>query len=156
MSWKCFHCGDTFRSERAARLHFGPPDEERRPACQIKASEGGLLEALRRAESDAADAWGAVHAESAEGIKAYQANLSRHHAALISAEEAGYERGLADHARSIAILRRALAWHGDPQRLATTREEWQQEIDEAIRWVRDNPEPDGRPSFPSWAEPAAG
>jgi hypothetical protein len=52
--------------------------------------------------------------------------------------------------KTIAILRRALAWHGDPQRMATTREEWQQEVDAAIVWVKENPEPD-RPSFSSWA-----
>lgn len=51
-----------------------------------------------------------------------------------------------DTARTIEILRRALAWHGDPQRMATTREEWQQEIDAAIAWVKANPE-EGRPSF---------
>jgi len=53
-----------------------------------------------------------------------------------------------DTARTIEILRRALAWHGDPQRMATTREEWQQEIDAAIAWVKANPE-EGRPSFSS-------
>lgn len=52
--------------------------------------------------------------------------------------------------RQTEILRRALAWHGDPQRMATTREEWQQVIDEAIVWVKANPEPD-RPSFSSFA-----
>lgn len=51
-------------------------------------------------------------------------------------------------AKTIEILRRALAWHGDMQRMATTREEWQQTIDEAIVWVKANPEP-GRVSFSS-------
>ncbi|MCW2763403.1 MAG: hypothetical protein JWR85_3604 [Marmoricola sp.] len=51
--------------------------------------------------------------------------------------------------RTIEILRRALAWHGDPQRMATTREDWQQEIDAAIVWVRENPEP-GYASFSSF------
>ena len=50
--------------------------------------------------------------------------------------------------REIEILRRALAWHGDPQRMATTREDWQQTIDAAIVWVKANPE-DGYASFPS-------
>lgn len=59
----------------------------------------------------------------------------------------------ADAQRTIEILRRALAWHGDPQRMATTREEWQQEIDAAIHWVKANPEPD-RPSFSSFANAA--
>ncbi|MCA1199174.1 hypothetical protein K9B35_14445 [Sphingomonas sp. R647] len=52
-------------------------------------------------------------------------------------------------ARQIEILRRALAWHGDALRMATTREEWQQEIDAALVWVRQNPE-EGYPSFPSF------
>ncbi len=55
-----------------------------------------------------------------------------------------------DAKRTIEILSRALAWHGDPQRMATTREEWQQTIDTAIAWVKTNPEP-GRVSFSTWA-----
>lgn len=51
--------------------------------------------------------------------------------------------------RSIEMLRRALCWHGDLQRMATTREEWQQEIDAAIIWVKANPEPE-QPSFPTF------
>jgi hypothetical protein len=54
-----------------------------------------------------------------------------------------------DDRRKIEILSRALAWHGDPARMATTREEWQQTIDDALVWVRANPEP-GRPSFSSF------
>lgn len=59
-------------------------------------------------------------------------------------------QGGGECARTIEILRRALAWHGDPARMATTREEWQQEVDAAIVWVNANPEPD-RPSFSSLA-----
>lgn len=57
---------------------------------------------------------------------------------------------IGEQARTIEILRRALAWHGDRQRMATTREEWQQEIDAAILWVKQNPE-DGYASFPTLA-----
>jgi NTP pyrophosphatase (non-canonical NTP hydrolase) len=60
------------------------------------------------------------------------------------------EDRLREAERTIETLRRALAWHGDPQRMATTREEWQQDIDAAIAWVKANPEP-GRPSFPTLA-----
>ena len=67
--WRCFHCDETFATEHAARLHFGA-DESASPACQIKGSEGGLLEALRHAEKDAADAWFAIHNESADASKA--------------------------------------------------------------------------------------
>jgi len=31
--WTCFHCGETFQTERGARLHFGTTDDDR-PACQ--------------------------------------------------------------------------------------------------------------------------
>jgi len=51
--------------------------------------------------------------------------------------------------RTIEILSRALAWHGDLIRMATTREDWQQTIDTAISWVKANPE-NGRPSFPTY------
>lgn len=53
----------------------------------------------------------------------------------------------------IETLRRALAWHGDWSRMATTREDWQQEIDEGLAWVQNNPEP-GHPIRPSLAEAA--
>lgn len=150
LPWRCFHCGDVLRDERAARTHFGA-DEGRTPACQIKASEGGLVQALREAEDEVERVHTQLHAESADGLRALQNNLGRHRTALVAMEETGYERGLADQAHTVAILRRALAWHGDPQRMATTREEWQQEIDEAIRWVKDNPE-EGRPSFPTFVQ----
>lgn len=148
--WTCFFCDETFTSEADARLHFGA-DEECSPACQIKASEKGLLGVLRDTEEALFSATCALHDEGAEGLKAWHAAGVRHEQGLRAAEEAGYGRGLADRERQLAILRRALAWHGDPTRMATTREDWQQEIDEALRWVRDNPEA-GRPSFPSFSQ----
>lgn len=147
--WVCFHCSASFVDPYQARMHFGAT-EDAKPACAIKGSEGGLVRALREAEEVALDAIARVHAESADGINAWRNAQSRNRQAVVSAEEAGYERGLADQARTVEILRRALAWHGDPVRMATTREEWQQEVDEAIRWVRDNPE-EGGSSFSSYA-----
>lgn len=148
--WRCFHCDDVFHNVAQAAAHFGTR-EDQTPACQIKGSEGGLVRALREAEDECERVHTQLHAETADGLRALQNNLGRHRTALVAMEETGYERGLADQAHTVAILRRALAWHGDPQRLATTREEWQQEVDEAIRWVKDNPE-EGRPSFPSFAD----
>lgn len=60
----------------------------------------------------------------------------------------------ADQSRTIEILRRALAWHGDWQRMATTREDWQREVDEALCWVQENPE-EGRLIRPTLAASAA-
>lgn len=150
ISWRCFHCGDVFTSTTSAAAHFGR-GEDRTPACQIKGSEGGLLRALREAEDEVERLHNQLHGESADGLMAMRANLGRHRVALMAMEETGYERGLRDQSKAVETLRRALAWHGDPARLATTREEWQQEIDEAIRWVKDNPE-EGRPSFSSWSD----
>lgn len=94
--WRCFHCDEHFTDERCARAHFGA-DESAKPACQIKAgAEGGLVEALREAEAAAAEAWGALHSESSDFAKAYHGQTARHAQQLRRAEEAGYERGLAD------------------------------------------------------------
>lgn len=94
--WRCFHCGDVFTDEGSASLHFGR-DEDSEPACVIKAgAEQGLLGALREAEDAAADARHAIADETTDSAKAYYAQATRHAAALRNAEEAGYERGLAD------------------------------------------------------------
>lgn len=54
--WVCFHCGERFTTEGAARDHFGgSPDEL--AGCQIKAGEErGLLMELRRAQ-ERIDLW---------------------------------------------------------------------------------------------------
>lgn len=93
--WRCFHCDETFTDEHCARLHFGN-DEGRTPACQIKGSEGSLVEALRRAENDAADAWHAIHNETTDAAKAYFAQNARHQEQLRAVEQIGYDRGIAD------------------------------------------------------------
>ncbi|MBB4797965.1 hypothetical protein HNP32_001689 [Brevundimonas bullata] len=93
--WRCFHCDETFTDRRCAAAHFGA-DEDAAPACQIKGSEVGLVEALRRAEKDAGDAWFAIHNESTEAAQAYYAQNSRHREQMVAVEQAGYDRGLAD------------------------------------------------------------
>lgn len=96
--WRCFHCDEVFTNNRCASLHFGR-DEDSEPACLIKAgAEQGLLGALRDAEYAAADAQQAVANECTDAAKAYYAQATRHSQALRAAEEAGYERGLADAA----------------------------------------------------------
>lgn len=94
--WRCFHCDQVFTQRREAALHFGA-DEEAKPACMIKAGgEHGLLDALRKAESELADAWHIIHTESGEAAKAYYNQTSRHTQQLVAAEQMGYDRGLAD------------------------------------------------------------
>lgn len=100
--WTCFHCGETFTTHGAARDHFGF-DPSCDPGCIIKSgAERGLLRALRKAEAELAEAWTAIHNESTEAARAYYAQTARHGAQLMEAEEAGYERGLADAARGNA------------------------------------------------------
>lgn len=93
--WRCFHCDELFSDERCARQHFGR-DEGSTPACIIKGGEGGLLEALRRAEEAADDAIQLMQSESTDAAKAYHSQRCRHSQALIAAEQTGYDRGLAD------------------------------------------------------------
>lgn len=95
VSWRCFHCDEVFTDRRLAGLHFGATDDAE-PACKLGAFDGGLVEALRLAEADAFDARSAMHGESTEGHRAYQALSSRMALAVRSAEESGYARGLAD------------------------------------------------------------
>lgn len=94
--WRCFHCDEVFTERRCAAAHFGA-NEEAEPACKIKqGGERGLLDALRKAESDLADAWHMIHSESTDAAKAYYAQTSRHREQLTAAEQTGYDRGLAD------------------------------------------------------------
>lgn len=94
--WTCFHCGETFTTEGAARDHFGmePSDD---PGCRVKAgAERGLLMALRKAEAEIwrrRDDDGPVVAAVVDEMRKMQ---QRHADALRDAEELGYERGLRD------------------------------------------------------------
>ena len=102
VTWRCFHCDETFSDKRAAQDHFGC-DETSEPACRIKAgAERSLLGALRRAEKDAADAWMAVQTETTDAAKAYYKQATRHHEQLRIVEEAGYERGMEDARAALA------------------------------------------------------
>jgi hypothetical protein len=51
--WTCFHCGETFMHERAARDHFGAtPDKE--PGCILKltSEDRSLIRRLRAYEAE--------------------------------------------------------------------------------------------------------
>ena len=147
--WRCFFCDEVFTDRTAAALHFGV-DEDCDPACRIKGAEGGLVRALRDAEAQAASVMAQLHAESTDTHRAYAQMQHRHLGAVASAEQVGYDKGLRDMRQQVEVLSRALLWRGDPVRLARTREDWQQTVDEAVRFVRDHPE-EGMPSIPAGA-----
>jgi hypothetical protein len=92
--WTCFHCGETLTTPGAAREHFGrTPD--RQAGCVIKVEIGGergLLTALRNAEDELAK----YRQEEGDVHQSLREMQSRHSAALMSSEEAGYARGLRD------------------------------------------------------------
>lgn len=139
--WTCFHCAETFTREDEARLHFGV-DEDSRAACVVKAEDGGLLRAYREAERDALDAWATIHSESGEALSAWRSAEGRHASLLADAEQRGYDKGVRDQAASVERLRRIVARYGDRVPMANChRSDWQIEIDEAIRFAVDNPEP---------------
>lgn len=91
MRWRCFHCGEVFRSRRAAALHFGA-DQESTVACRIKDYEGHILVALRRAEDELAR----YRADDSDLMRSIYTMSADHRQALLRAEELGYERGLRD------------------------------------------------------------
>lgn len=83
--WTCFHCGETFHGQQAARLHFGASVHDE-PKCQISAHRLRAMEAeLRRYRDEDTD----LHRE----IARLQAD---HAIALRREEEKGYARGLED------------------------------------------------------------
>lgn len=91
-TWTCFHCTETFTDEAAAREHFGASEMDR-TGCQLKAEEGGLLAALRKAEAELAS----YRSEDTEKDRAYYRMQSEHAVALRQEEEKGYARGLRDY-----------------------------------------------------------
>lgn len=92
--WRCFHCDQVFITEHEARLHFGAT-EDQQPACLI-AAERGLLAQYRRLEEELAQLRWKMLEEDTEAARAHYGHMARHSAALVKAEEIGYEKGLAD------------------------------------------------------------
>jgi hypothetical protein len=89
--WTCFHCCETFLTERAARLHFGPPPDGA-PGCALKVEAGdiGLLGLVRdrdaeieklRAENESLD-------YRASFVGAIEAELSQRFAGAKSVHQA--------------------------------------------------------------------
>jgi predicted transcriptional regulator len=96
--WRCFHCDEVFESRTCAIHHFGHNEGET-PACKIKgAGEYALLDALRKAQLARDEAWQALSAEDTDSARVFHAMQADHQVALRQAEQAGYDKGLADGA----------------------------------------------------------
>ena len=94
--WTCFHCGETFTTEGAARDHFGF-DCSREPACRIKVGEErGLVMALRRAEAEVERLLTALHSENGEALAALRRVQSQIGEHARDAEQSGYDKALRD------------------------------------------------------------
>lgn len=89
--WTCFHCHESFRTVETARLHFGV-DCMAAPACQIKASEGGLVAEIRRLEHELAR----YRVQDSDAAREFYAMQASHAVALRRVEEEGFARGVAD------------------------------------------------------------
>jgi hypothetical protein len=104
--WTCFHCGETFHGQQAARLHFGASVNDE-PKCQISANRLRAMEAeLRRYRDEDTD----LHRE----IGRIQ---SDHAIALRREEEKGYARGLEDakkYPETLGLARVTSPTNGNP------------------------------------------
>ena len=89
--WRCFHCDEVFTNAEAAREHFSET-EYREPACRLAERDGGLVALLRKQEQEL----DRFRSEDSESARQFYALGAEHVTALRKAEEAGYERGLAD------------------------------------------------------------
>lgn len=100
--WTCFHCGETFTTPGAARLHFGvTPDKD--PGCILKVGVGaerGLLSCIRKLEDRLAKH---LH-EDSDTHRIMVDNQQRQSEALRVAEELGYERGIRDTDQTPRLL----------------------------------------------------
>lgn len=99
-TWRCFHCGETFRNPRHAAEHFGA-SEAAEVACKLKSSERSLVQYIRELEDDAERDRQDLHPV----LIALASQQSEHAAALQNAEEAGYSRGVRDVRKGIDALR---------------------------------------------------
>jgi hypothetical protein len=89
--WRCFHCDEVFTDHIAAATHFGGHCMSL-AACQIKAEEGGLVELIRKQEAEL----DRHRSEDTASYREFYSLGADHSTKLREAEEAGYEKGLAD------------------------------------------------------------
>lgn len=83
MSWRCFHCDESFDDADSAAAHFGTR-EWHNPACKIDAAEYRRMEAREASYAE----------EDAEIHRMMRRMESLHQQSLRRAEEAGYAKGL--------------------------------------------------------------
>jgi len=93
MTWRCFHCGDVFRSPKHAASHFGI-DELQMPGCVavLRHGESHLLDRIRDLEQQLER----YRNEDSDLMRYYQSKQADHAQALIREEERGYAKGLRD------------------------------------------------------------
>lgn len=108
-TWRCFHCGEVFRSADRAAVHFGG-SENATPACSLTRSLESLVELIRIQERELAGYRG----EDDKVLRAMLARESVHAAELRAGKEDGYNRGVADMA---AIVKELFLWGSKCQEL---------------------------------------
>lgn len=89
--WRCFFCGETFSRPEDAAEHFGAPHGDD-AACRIKAHEGHIVHALRKAQKELAR----YRAEDSDLMRSILTLEGNNAVAVRRAEEEGYARGVAD------------------------------------------------------------
>jgi hypothetical protein len=100
--WRCFHCDEVFTSFRCASIHFGA-SEAATPACKLKSYEVHLVEHIRALE----DQLQAYRVEDGHILRSIYSLEADHRQALVKAEQAGYDKGVADMRKEAAIVKAA-------------------------------------------------
>ena len=85
VAWRCFHCDETFADEDAAARHFGR-FEDCTPACRVG------IEKFREMEAEL-QTW---RSETDHTSREFYALGAEHNRKQREAEQAGYDRGIAD------------------------------------------------------------
>lgn len=92
--WRCYFCDEVFTRRKDAAEHFGVDEacESDTPACQISAHEGHLVKYIRKLEKELRR----YMTEDSDVMRSIMTLESNHRQALISSEEKGYSKGVAD------------------------------------------------------------
>jgi hypothetical protein len=109
VEWRCFHCDEVFTEPEAAQDHFGDMTDQ--PACQLNALEGGILALYREAQREL-HTW---RVEDNASAREFYALGAKHHTALRDAEQAGYDKGLADSRALSSRVEKAEARITEPE-----------------------------------------